>query len=160
MTDMLVRLYDLPAAPPLGLRQGADGLRVMRPLVQDARHVLAFVTTHFGAAAPGWVDECRATLQRQPPSCFVAERGGVLLGFACYDATARGMFGPTGVAETERGRGIGRALLLACLHAMAADGYAYGVIGWVHEQDFYRKAVGAVPIAGSEPGLYRRAIGR
>ena len=43
---------------------------------------------------------------------------------------------------------------------MAADGYAYGVIGWVHDTEYYRKAVGAMPIDGSEPGIYRRALGR
>jgi len=158
MTDMLVRLYDLPS--PASPRADVDGLRVFRPLVQDARHVLAFVEKHFAAAAPGWVDECRASLLRQPPACFVAQRSGALLGFACYDATARGMFGPTGVAAAERGKGIGRTLLLACLHAMAAEGYAYGVIGWVHDQGYYRKAVGAIPIADSDPGIYRRMIGR
>ena len=64
------------------------------------------------------------------------------------------------VAKGWDGKGIGRALLLACLHAMAADGYAYGVIGWVHDEAFYRRAVGAIPIAGSEPGFYQRLLGR
>ena len=106
------------------------------------------------------VDECHATLMRQPSTCFLAERAGELLGFACFDASARGVFGPTGVAPAARGQGVGRALLLACLQAMAADGFAYAVIGWVNSEEYYRRAVGAVPIAGSEPGFYRRAIGR
>ena len=53
-----------------------------------------------------------------------------------------------------RQRGIGRALLLSALHAMRAEGYAYGIIGWASSVDFYRRAVGAIEIAGSEPGIY------
>jgi predicted N-acetyltransferase YhbS len=60
-----------------------------------------------------------------------------------------------GVAVEARGRGIGGALLLACLHAMAAAGYAYAIIGGVGNADIYRKVAGAVEIAGSTPGIYR-----
>ncbi|MCB1888373.1 MAG: GNAT family N-acetyltransferase [Rhodocyclaceae bacterium] len=150
MTDMLVRLYDLPGddAPV------APGVVVQRPLAADSHHVLAFVERHFAASAPGWVDECRCALAARPPTCFVAAEAGAVIGFACFDATARGLFGPVGVAPDARGRGVGRALLLACLRQMAADGYAYAVIGWAHSEAFYRRAVGAEPIAGSEPGLY------
>ncbi len=150
MTDMLVRLYDLPDPAKEPPAQAA----IRRPLVSDARHVLAFIEQHFGATAPGWVDECRCALGGRPPTCFVAVEGGELLGFACFDATARGLFGPVGVAPVARGRGLGRALLLACLRQMAADGYAYAVIGWVHSEAYYRRAVGAESISGSEPGLY------
>lgn len=159
MTDMLVRLYDLPEECRAGDR-AAPGCRIDRPLASDARHVLAFVAAQFGDLAPGWVDECRVALCRQPAHCFIAVRDGAIVGFACYDATARGLFGPIGVAADARGEGIGRALLLATLRQMAADGYAYAVIGWVHSEAFYRDAVGATPIEGSEPGLYRRALGR
>jgi ribosomal protein S18 acetylase RimI-like enzyme len=60
-----------------------------------------------------------------------------------------------GVDSAARGSGIGTTLLLACLHAMAAAGYAYAIIGAAHDVAFYRKAVGAVEIAGSSPGIYR-----
>ena len=38
---------------------------------------------------------------------------------------------------------------------MHAHGYAYAIVGWASEIDFYRRVAGAVPIEGSEPGLYR-----
>ena len=158
MTDMLVRLYDLPADDRTDHLAG-DGIRIKRALALDTGKVASFVAEAF-PGSPGWADECRATLMRQPPSCFIAERHGDLLGFACYDAAARGMFGPTGVVEPARGQGIGTALLLACLRSMAAEGYAYAVIGWVSSEAYYQKAVDAVSIAGSEPGLFRRALGR
>ena len=90
-----------------------------------------------------------------PPSCLVAVEGQDILGFACYDATARGLFGPTGVTEASRGRGIGAALLMASLHAMREQGYAYAVIGAAGPIDFYRRQVGGMVIPDSWPGLYR-----
>jgi predicted N-acetyltransferase YhbS len=62
-----------------------------------------------------------------------------------------------GVDPARRSRGVGRELALAALHDMRSHGYAYAVIGWVGPSDFYRKAVGAVPIEGSDActGMYR-----
>ena len=54
----------------------------------------------------------------------------------------------------ERGKGIGRALLLSALHAQRAQGYGYSIIGGVGPAEFYAKAVGAVVIADSTPGIY------
>jgi GNAT superfamily N-acetyltransferase len=81
-------------------------------------------------------------------------RDGHILGFACHDAIAPNFFGPEGVAANERGHGIGRALLLAALHALREQGYAYAIVGGVGPADFYAKCVGAMPIPGSTPGIY------
>ncbi|HVO89211.1 MAG TPA: GNAT family N-acetyltransferase, partial [Casimicrobiaceae bacterium] len=89
-----------------------------------------------------------------PIACFIALRGHELVGFACHDATCPNFFGPEGVIEAERGIGVGRALLLAALHAQRAQGYAYSIIGGVGPAAFYEKAVGAVPIPDSSPGIY------
>ena len=95
-----------------------------------------------------------------PVACFVAVRGSELLGFACYDTFAPNFFGPSGVIERARGRGIGRALLLAALTAQREAGYAYAIIGGVGPQSFYEKTVGAVPIEGSTPGAYAGLLRR
>jgi GNAT superfamily N-acetyltransferase len=162
-----VKLYGaLPAAEPAIAELAARGVRVRRALPIDAPGIAAWL-----AARPefpvGWRGEVGAALARQPPGCFVATDasnapGGLgyvttpepLLGFACWDATAKGFFGPEGVIASHRGRGIGRALLLASLHAMRADGYGYAVIGWAGAVEFYRRTVGAIEIPGSEPGIY------
>jgi predicted N-acetyltransferase YhbS len=84
---------------------------------------------------------------------------GAVVGFACYDVTAKGLFGPLGVTESFRGRGIGKALLLKCLLSMREEGYAYAIISWVGAAEFYRRTVGAQVIEDSFPGVYRRSIG-
>lgn len=149
--DLLVKLYALNAdAAPDG-RLGADGITIRRALGPELAAVAAWITRHFNT---GWASEATVAICRQPVSCFIAVRQGQLLGFACYDATTRGFFGPTGVDEAERGQGIGHALLLACLLDMRAQGYAYAVIGDAGPVDFYARTVGATPIADSTPGIF------
>jgi predicted N-acetyltransferase YhbS len=102
-----------------------------------------------------WESECDVSFSNHPVSCFIATEGGKIIGFACYDSTCKNFFGPSGVAETKRGLGIGKALLLSCLHVMRANGFAYAIIGGVGPAEFYSKAVGAITIEGSSPGIYR-----
>lgn len=156
MPDMLVKLYELPAAPPVNRLQ-AEGIRICRAMAPDKRIILDWVQSTFG---DGWASECDIAFSRQPISCFIALREGQVIGFACYEATCRDFFGPTGVDEAWRGRGVGTHLLFACLQAMADMGYAYAVIGGAGPVDFYAKTVGAVPIEGSVPGIYRDMVKR
>ena len=65
------------------------------------------------------------------------------------------LVGPTGVAEKMRGRGIGTALLLACLYGLQDLGYTYAIIGGAGPVDFYKNAVGAIDIPIDEgKGIY------
>jgi GNAT superfamily N-acetyltransferase len=153
--DMLVRLYDLPESSSRVHALRSAGIEVRRALAPERHVVVSWVREHF---SDGWASECEVSLGRSPISCFRAQRGQEVLGFACYDATAKAFFGPTGVLERERKRGIGTALLLVTLEAMAAEGYAYAIIGAAGPADFYARAVGAVPIAGSTPGVYANLL--
>jgi len=150
MHDMLVRLYALPPLAPALEACARDGITVRAALAPEKAAVLAFVRTHFASS----LAEVETAFAHTPVRCFVATRDGAVLGFACHDVTCRNFFGPEGVAVPERGRGIGRALLLAALHAQRAAGYAYAIIGGVGPAAFYRKAVAAVDIADSTPGIY------
>ena len=114
-----------------------------------------WISSHFHTA---WADEATKAILASPSSCFLAVRNDKILGFACYDATAKGFFGPTGVDPSERGKGIGRVLLLYTLHQMALDGYAYAIIGGVGPAQFYTKNCGATLIDGSTPGYYRNLL--
>jgi GNAT superfamily N-acetyltransferase len=151
MSDLLVKLYDLPDAEPKLQRLRSAGVEIRRAMAYERNPVCAWVRKRFGE---GWAGECEAGFSRQPVSVFLAIRDRRLLGFACYDCTFKGAFGPTGVQESERGQGIGAALLLRCLDAMGAEGYAYAFIGGAGELAFYERACGAVEIPGSTPGPY------
>jgi len=154
---MLVKLYDLPPLAPALAQQRNQGLSIRRGMAPEKHIVLGWIEQHFN---PYWVSEADVGFAARPPTIFLAHRAETLLGFACYDTSRRNFFGPTGVAESERGKGIGRALLLAALHAMRADGYMYGIIGWAGPVDYYRKVVDAVVIPDSEPpGSYRGMLG-
>jgi predicted N-acetyltransferase YhbS len=113
--------------------------------------VSTFVRTHFSEK---WVIEVEVAMTRQPITCFIATKDKEVLGFACYDTTLRGFFGPIGVSESARGMGLGKALLFKSLEALRDLGYAYAIIGGVGPKEFYAKACGAIEIPGSDPGIY------
>ncbi|MEO1645872.1 MAG: GNAT family N-acetyltransferase, partial [Chloroflexota bacterium] len=148
MTDMLVKLYALPSYQDT---QSQHGITIRRAIAPEKHLVLQWIHTHF---SDYWVSECDVAFSRQPVSCFLATMDTRLIGFACYDTTRRGFFGPTGVDESARGRGTGTALLLACLHDMWGQGYGYAIIGGVGPIAFYEKMVGATVIPDSTPGIY------
>jgi hypothetical protein len=152
MSDLLVRLYELPGVAS-ELNRSADlGVVIRRAMAYEKHAVVGWVKDRFGKS---WADECEVAFSHHPVSCFIATKAGSIAGFACYECTCLNFFGPTGVDEENRGSGIGKTLLLSCLHAMAARGYAYAVIGGAGPTEFFVKAAGALPIAGSTPGIYR-----
>lgn len=151
MPDMLVKLYDRPDLHAQLKKIELLGILVRRPNPWEKAGLLEWVREHFGST---WTAECETAFTANPPSCFIAVRKDALIGFACHDCTRRNFFGPAGVAENQRGRGVGRALLLACLDAMRDAGYAYAIIGGVGPAEYYAKTVGATLIEGSSPGVY------
>ena len=151
MIDMLVRLYDLPDSRELYERVEAQGIVLRRARAFERHTVTEFVAANF---SPKWVSEVEVAMSRQPIACFIATKDKQVIGFACCDTTSRGFFGPTGVAESARGSGVGKALLFKALEGLRELGYAYGIIGGVGPREFYAKACGAVEIPGSDPGTY------
>jgi len=150
---MLVRLYDLPDLSPLVAQLKAQGVEIRRVMPPEKGVVSQWVHETFGFA--GWRHECERGIMNTPPSCFLAVEGGNLIGFSCYDATCRNFFGPLGVHPSQRKRGLGKALLWVTLRAMQDAGYSYAIVPWVSSQEFYAKAVGAIPIPDSEPGFFK-----
>ena len=148
---MLVKLYDLPPVEPLIEKLAADGINVRRARAYEKVPVLEWVESHFRT---GWKGECDVAFSNQPVSCFIATHEGKVAGFACYESTCKNYFGPTGVDEALRGKGVGKALFLGCLHAMAGIGYAYAIIGGVGPAEFYTRVAGAIEIPDSTPGIY------
>lgn len=145
--DMLIALYRLPAwcADTVG------GAVIRKPVAPEYDLVVRWVGQQFSS---GWASETRSAIVNRPVSLFIAVRKDHLLGFCCYDATARGFVGPIGVEARARGQRIGAALLRACLTDMRTVGYAYAIAGAIGAPEFFRRVAGATPIPDSMPGFY------
>lgn len=146
MPDLLVNLLKLP---PLDV--SVPDIRIRRAQPFEITPVREFIKNNFSTT---WADEISVGFANKPVSVFIATRDRSIVGFAGYECTRRAFFGPTGVAESERGRGVGKVLLLAALHGLRELGYVYGVIGAAGPVEFYQQTVGAIVIPGSEPGIY------
>jgi phosphoribosylglycinamide formyltransferase-1 len=118
-----------------------------------------------------WSSEARAG------SAWIAERDGAIAGFAAFGARGLrfpwlrayrerpevGIFGPYGVAETERGRGVGEPLLAAALCGLRASGHTAALIPAVAGArliDLYVRRAGAAVVDEFEydVGRFRATI--
>lgn len=148
--DMLVDLYqDI-------FKEVKCDYEIKRLLSPNSDDLVDFVTKHFSKT---WASEIKAAIYKNNPSCFIAVHENNIVGFACYDATAKAYFGPTGVDQAHRGHKIGKALLLKCLKALKDEGYGYAIIGGVepHNFAFYEKTCKALVIDNSKK-IYRRMV--
>ncbi len=152
MSDLLVKLYTLPESYPLEKQLQLQNIEVRHAIAPEKTVVCHWVREHFSL---NWHDECEVAFAFQPTRCLLAVALGELVGFACYDVTAKGFFGPTGVHPNFRGKQIGKLLLLKSLEALRSEGYGYAIIGGVGPTEFYAKTVGAMEIPDSSPGVYR-----
>ena len=155
LPDLLVPLYKLPPLEPITETLANEGIVIRRANTFELTPISNFIAENFSRQ---WADENTAALSRQPISSFIALDSGRIVGFGTYESTRRAYFGPTGVALSHRGRGIGTGLLLACLHGLLDMGYAYAIIGSAGPVDFYCKTVNAIVIPDSEPGIYTNML--
>jgi GNAT superfamily N-acetyltransferase len=147
MPDLLVNLLKLPEREA----HTEPDVNVRRAQPFELTLVREFIRSNFSNA---WADEVSVGFANKPVTVFIATREGRVIGFAGYECTRKAFFGPTGVAENERGRGLGKALLLESLWGLRELGYVYGIIGAAGPVKFYQETVGAIVIADSEPGIY------
>ncbi len=152
MSDMLVKLYELQNDWAFLSEQNDYGIIIRKPIGPEKYIIVDWIRKNFNDA---WASEAEISFSNRPMSIFVAIQEDRILGFSCYDATALGLFGPIGVEESFRGKGTGRALLLSCMLDMKLKGYAYAVVGYTEDLNFYNKNVGAIEIPDSSPGIYK-----
>lgn len=155
MTDMLVKLYDIPNDWDFMKEQAANGVIIHKPLGPEKHFITNWVIENFSKP---WGAEVNMAFANWPISCYVAVKNEKMLGFACYDSTALGFFGPTGVGEPYRNKGIGKALFLACMLEMKIKGYGYAIIGGIGPAKFYEKAANATIIEDSGLGIYEHCL--
>ncbi len=157
MADMLVKLYDIPFSYALEERLSEEGIRIKKALAPDRSRIIEFSKI---CAKDDYSDEVSAAFCNNPITCYIATKEKKIIGFACYEATAKNFFGPMAVLDSERKKGVGKALLLRSLGSMQELGYAYAIIGWPAKSavEFYKKCAGAVMIDESSSGVYKRMI--
>jgi hypothetical protein len=140
MADMLVNLGALPNLALVLDEQMRKGVKIRRGQANEKDKIVEWVRENIN---PSWVIGCETALEQEPSTCYIAVEmneaqiddsndlpSELILGFACFDVVTNGVFGPTGVLEERQDSGIDTALLLTCLHEMAALDYGRAVIGW------------------------------
>jgi len=151
MPDMLVSLLNIPDDREDVERLEQEGINIRRVQPFEITILRRFVQNEFSIL---WADEVMNAFCHHPPTCIIATHEKKIVGFGAYECTRRDFFGPTGVKKEYRGRGIGKAIFLACLRGLYEMGYAYAIIGGAGPTDFYTRCAGAVVIPGSVPGVY------
>lgn len=157
MADMLVKLYNIPNSYAIEEKLSEEGIKIKKALAPDRSRIIDFSRI---CAKEDYSDEVNAAFSNNPVTCYIATKEKKIIGFACYEATAKDFFGPMAVLENERKKGIGKALLLRSLASMQELGYAYAIIGWPARSavDFYKKCAGAIMIDEKSSGIYKRMI--
>jgi predicted N-acetyltransferase YhbS len=155
VSDMLIKLYEIADDWHFLSEQKKREIDIRKPIGVETHAILNWVSTHFGG---GWASETEAAISNSPRTCFIAIKKNTIIGFACYDATALGFFGPIGVEKAHRKKGTGTALMTACLLDMKLKGYGYAIVGAVENSEYYKKAVGALEIPDSAPGIYKNRV--
>lgn len=130
----------------LAARTADRGYQLRRAAAGDREALTAEVTPLFGRA---WAFEIERSLERDPPAVHLALTGDRIAAFAAFDGNNGGLgwFGPAATFEAHRGRGLGEALLLACLLDLARAGRRECTVAWIGPRGFYQRAAG---IAGEQ----------
>jgi GNAT superfamily N-acetyltransferase len=145
--NCLIAVRDNPRVSSARAAESAERCRALGYEVRRARPdetaLLDATRAEFGGA---WPFELARALAVAPESgVHVALRDGAYCAFAAHDGNNSGLgwFGPTGTWPAHRGRGLGEALLLACLVDVAAA-HARCEVAWIGPRAFYDKVGGVV----------------
>jgi GNAT superfamily N-acetyltransferase len=126
---------------PLRIKNGYIYERVQP---EDFNKTFEFVKQRFPKNT--WAEEVKFSFKLQPPSTFIAkDANNEIVGWATHSQFFPGSFGPTGVEESLRGKGIGAELFLWCLWDIKQKGVDICEIMWVEKDvaKFYSKVSGA-----------------
>jgi ribosomal protein S18 acetylase RimI-like enzyme len=129
-------------ARELAARAAAQGYELRRARRSEADSIAAAVSLEFGGA---WPFEIERALGFDPPGLHIAFCDGRIAAFAAHDGNNQGLgwFGPAGTRPEHRGRGLGEALLVACLIDIATA-HAIAEIAWIGPREFYERTVGTI----------------
>src|SRR5512133_744159 len=101
MPDMLVKLYNLPMDLSCIAALRERGVEIRKPIGPEKHLIEDWILQTFSDA---WASEFDMTMRSFPVTSWIATRDQQVVGFACFDATGLGFFGPTGVHPDHRGQ--------------------------------------------------------
>ena len=121
-----------------------EGYKYERVQPEDFDKTYDFVKQQFPSNT--WAVEVKFSFTFNPPTTFIAkDTNNNIVGWATHSQFFPGSFGPTGVKESLRGKGIGTILFLWCLWDIKQKGVDNCEIMWVGGDTvkFYSKVIGA-----------------
>ncbi|HLV79785.1 MAG TPA: GNAT family N-acetyltransferase [Chthonomonadaceae bacterium] len=122
-----------------------EGCEVRMFAQEDTLALLAFAEEHF----PAWQPSLREGLLRDNTEIVLATKNGQIAGFAQWQNPhndppdgAPGRFGPFGVRDDLRSRGIGAVIFYTLIERVAGNGARYLWFGWAGGRNvgFYERA--------------------
>jgi mycothiol synthase len=146
-SNLLLDVRGNPRVSAERLAQSIDaartkGYEVRRARDEDRVALHGAIASEFGGA---WPFEVERAFEHEPVGVHVAISldDGRYCAFAAHDGNNRGLgwFGPTGTWPAHRGKGLGEALLLACLVDVGAE-HSQCEIAWIGPRSFYDRVAG------------------
>jgi len=115
-----------------------SGCRLLDTTGQDKTVLLEFIESEFSLS---WAKEARSG--SNGAFCALIKRSDEIIGFAAMHATNPNWFGPMGIKASERGRGLGKALLHHVLARLRREKSGQIILPWINDKiGFYENALG------------------
>ena len=89
MADMLAKLYNIPNSYEIEKKLLEEGIKIKKALSPDRSKIVDFSKT---CANEDYSDEVKASFSNNPITCYIATKEKKIIGFACYEATAKKFF--------------------------------------------------------------------
>jgi len=139
--NLLVPLPPMAPGSTPSSAPGAPHYELRRARQADGEAVARLART-FSVA---WAYEVERAMDQSTPMVHLASQRGELAAFAAHGGNNRGTgsFGPAATLDAHRGRGLGQALLRACLADIGKAGHAGAIIPWVSKTTLYAR-LGAI----------------
>ena len=122
-----------------GLVGGGTTIRLAEP--GERERVRDFVMERSGF---NWSFETARAIGPRGSGVWIAEEDGEIIAFSVFGSLEDHWFGPIGVSEEKRKRGLGSALLFRTLQSMKDLGITRAIIPWTGHLYFYSQVPGVV----------------
>ena len=111
---------------------------------KEITKIINFIKQNF---SPNWATEAKMALKEPNGGLWIAYNNqNQIIGFSAYSALEPNWFGPIGVIEKERRKGIGTILLYKALNSIRLNGIRYATIPWTNHLKFYTQLSNIIEI--------------